>query len=201
MFELKAILGYLYGQTRVKVGAEDGNGYFYCGTAEHLLAHLDEYSAEMEAYFRNLRDTAQEELEDLKNRPPKEPTDWRALKQKSAGKVIAEIIKRAHEGEQTGQDRLILKYLAEVGRYTTKMQQVHEKLARAQKLAEDFVPLGERHVAERFQADSVAEPLPVTVLKVRGVEGGKYWTVDEAKDKPFALTGVLGRTKEDFFDE
>ena len=201
MAELKVTLGYLYGKTRVKVGAEDGNGYFYCGTAEHLLAHLDEYSAEMEAYFRNLRDTAQEELEDLKNRPPKEPTDWRALKRQSAGKVIAEIIERAHEGEQTGQDRLILKYLAEVGRYTTKMQQVHEKLARAQKLAEDFVPLGDRQISEQFQANPVAEPLPVTVLKVRGVEGGKYWTVDEAKDKPFALTGMLGRTKEDYSDE
>jgi hypothetical protein len=196
MFDLKSTIQYLLPTTSIKIGAQNGSGYFYCGTAAHLLQHLDEYNEKTKAFFAEYAESAKKELDDIQRRTPEPPRDWLAVANRKAVEVVDGIIERARSGDSTGADKRIMKYFDECSKYTAKAARVNAKAKRAQKLLDEYVPLNERTVVEQFYASSIAEPSSVTVIMISGCEGGKYWTTDEARYKShFALSGTPDSSK------
>lgn len=155
-------------ETRIKIGAKDGSGFFYVGTVGDFLNHSDEYEQADIAYFDNRVRRSNNNLETILNTD----TSYSGYAKRQYGKwkntgTRPNFTMDGYEVFLRGHAVQVLK------KFQTY---ISERQYRA-----DRTSLMSRMVTNVFDADEVVEPAGVRVIQIEGKESGQFWTMDEAK--------------------
>lgn len=157
--------------TRIKVGAENGSGFFYMGTVGDFLDNSEKYEQADITYFDNRVKRADDNLEAMLNADTsysgyakKQYRKWENTGMRPNFTVDSyDVFLRGHAMQ-------VLK------KFQTFISERQYRAART--------PLMSRQVTDFFGADKVAEPEDVLVIQIEGRESGQYWTFDEAESIP-----------------
>ena len=140
----------------LKIGAKDGNGYFYCGTVGDWLQNGDSYS-----------DTLKENIR------------TKLIKYKNTCESLIlnfckDILKDSESGHIT------------TGNYSETLEAQILNISRgintknnAKKRLNSYVRINDREVVETFEADLAVEYPECLTILVKGTESGKYWCTEE----------------------
>lgn len=163
--KLPDLLRELEAEQKIKLGAADGVGYFYIGTAGDLLDRLDDYNAQAyriaEGYYKRAKRNLEAALAAT--------CTPNLYAQKEITSIVPDISVAGYEG-----------YLRE---FFTNVLAEKQRFERAQVYLESYRKLDARQVEETRDADKAVDPEYKIVL-VSGYERGKYWFADEATMKP-----------------
>lgn len=169
--------------TLLKIGANDGSSFFYCGTAGDFLANIEnidrilfdktraakermkkEFLKSMQGfiYTEKAAETAKRNAEGKEEKKGKEKdmtyTEWTEMK-----------IRESTEGLRMAYNE----WLAIVA-------QKQAAAIAAEKLVSEPRSVLDRKVITVFLADAIVEPEVTINVLVYGWEIGQYWTLDEA---------------------
>lgn len=156
----------LYGMPstkRIKIGAENGTSFFYCGTIEDLLFKIDDYSLICRQNARKEVAEANNRLSRLINNPP---TIERFVKRELRKPIPAVSIENYN--------LYVEMYLKIINRTLNSIDTKKFRLS-------TFEPLDKREVIEVREADPAVDE-DVIILIVSGYEVGSYWTTDECDE-------------------
>lgn len=160
---------------KIKIGANNGSGFFYCGTAGDFVENAAAYDVivnreTMRKYNRALH-------------------EYKRYMSGDPGSLAA-YLKYA---DRVGEDFSLDGYTDFLQAYFKACEVRKMLLARRTAEKDSYKDLTARHLADTFEADELADP-GVTVILTEGYEEGKYWMHHEAKE-PVAF-GSLKENKE-----
>lgn len=168
---LKTFLKLRDRDTRIKVGAQNGSGFFYMGTVGDFLDNSEKYEQADISYYDNRVKRADDNLQAMLN----VDTSFSGFAKKQYRKWENAGVR---PNFSTDAYNLFLRGHAE--QLVKKFQSyINERKYRGER-----TPLMNRKVTDFFAADKVVEPEDVLVLKIDGRESGQYWTFDEAESTP-----------------
>lgn len=151
-------------EQRVKIGADGGSCFFYCGTAGEFLSNIEKFSHDcyMDAVLKN-----RESLAAMRDTIRKAPTleSW-ALNEVNEKKPV--LTSEQYLGAVDA-------WLRGVQAKSTTWHNMADKL-------EKFQPISERDVVYVSDCDPVADEAGIKILVMTGFENGEYWTFHEAQD-------------------
>ena len=151
---------------KLKVGASDGSGFFYCGTVGDFITNMDDYSSLCEKNAHTSVIVAKKTLETRVKNPP------------SIDRFIrSEIKKPKHDFSLKNFEFYLRHYLDAIDRLTNAVDN-------AVVIESKFKHLDQREVVEIREASQVSDP-GVLICIISGYEKGAYWTMDEAIGKHY----------------
>lgn len=164
--------------TKIKVGANNGSGYFYVGTVGDFLDNSEKYDQADVSYFDNRVKRANDNLEMMLNADTsfsgfakKQYRKWENTATRPNFSTDAyDLFLRSHS------DQLFKKFRT----------YINERKYRA-----DRTPLMSRCITNSFYADKVVEPAGVIVIQIEGRESGQFWTMDEAEWPEIKFSGNI----------
>jgi len=169
--------------TLIKVGANDGSSFFYCGTAGEFLANIEAIDEGLRDKTKNAMKVLRREFlksmqgfsysengETMAARNAETKTETTAENDMSFTAWTEQKIKESTEGLR----RAYNEWLAGVG------QKQADAIA-AEKLMREEKSVLEREVITVFAADAIVEPELTLCVLIFGWENGQYWTMDEVK--------------------
>ena len=139
---------------KVKIGTQDGSGFFYCGTTADLLENEVEYEIKLKSFLRKGVARAKISLDEVERN---EPTPLRYMRENPSGDV-------------DGYRRFIAMWMA---RYKVKRDTFDTR----NNYLINCVPLMNRDVVDVRDATAYDEDTKVIIIT--GNEYGAYWTFDE----------------------
>lgn len=168
---LKTFLKLRDRDTQIKVGAQNGSGFFYIGTVGDFLDNSEKYEQADISYFDNRVKRANENLESTLNAD----TSYSGFAKKQYRKW-----------ENTGTKPIFSTdaYNQFLCGHASQLLKKFQTFINERKYRGERTPLMSRKVTDFFAADKVAEPEDVLVIQIEGRESGQYWTFDEAESIP-----------------
>ena len=148
----------------VKIGAENGTGFFYVGSVDNFITNIERVDAAChmaaDHRVRNCK-TRMERL--LKNCP-------------TPGMFSARLLAKGRVNEITAEG-----YNSLLNEYFGKVRSLDEETKRAEELLEHYTTIELRTVVTCFEADPDVDE-DCLVIIIEGWELGKYWMLEEAKE-------------------
>lgn len=168
--DLKTLLESMKPLEKVQIGAAEGNGFFYIGTAGDFLVGLDKYNRKTKAHYKRAVDRVKAEIRaKIESVPSAEDYMKQTYSKKQAESVFS-----------------WRSYQAFVEDHFNEANKAVKRLARYEKAHDELVPLEVREVLNRF--DSLRDAGYKKII-IAGNETGKYWSADEAKAPSMAFIG------------
>ena len=140
----------------LKIGAHDGNGYFYCGTIADWKQHGGEYSESLKDLVRS-----------------------RYLKSKDNCKTLImnlckDVVRSSEDGKMEVDD-----YTESLENRLVNISKAINSRNNSKKRLDNYISVNNRVVMEHFEADLAIEYPECLVILVKGTESGKFWDCDE----------------------
>ena len=139
----------------LKIGAHDGNGYFYCGTVSDWRQNCDEYSEILKQFIRSRYNKSRE----------------------NCATMIRNLCKDILSDNNTSDEYT----MALENRIVNISQAIKSKNNSKNRLA-NYIPVKDRVVMDYFDADLAVEYPECLVILIKGTESGKFWDNTEATD-------------------
>ena len=178
---LKDKLTYYPRDSRLKVGAADGSGFFYIGTVGDFLDNIDKYS---ERTLKALNISAENTLNSFiaMSRCFPAPDEYFKWGEETPLGTILDDIKRTESRfDWHGSNNSAMQYFKNLSLYIKKTSEHRRRAQTAEARVKQFVPFASRDVEDIFIASSVVEPEETLVFMIEGFEFGDYWSSDEVK--------------------
>lgn len=169
--KIKEILVNYNSEKKLKVGAENGSAFFYCGTVGDFIANITDYSLLCKQNALDTFERAKSRLDYRVKNPPTVETF-----------VQSEMKNDKKDFSMDNFFRYVQHYFKSLDRLINSLENAKSKL-------EKFKPLTEREVVEIREADPVADQ-DVTIAIITGYEAGSYWTAKEAWNKSISFSSV-----------
>ena len=138
----------------LKIGAKDGNGYFYFGTVGDWRENCAEYSNIIKANHMARLDKARETCE------------------YAIQVFCSDVIKHSQRG------KVSKPYIKSIEGAFAKIAKIVNTQTNAEKKVDNYIPLNNRVVVDYWEAD-MAIDLDCLVILVKGTEAGKFWNGSE----------------------
>lgn len=171
----------------VKIGARDGSGYFFCGTAKEFIDHIDEYSDTAYDFFKKTMEKASAKFEDLSKSFPEYPETYSLDKTKT----FAEWLYMLQFGMGNFEDSSIWTHASHIRGFIDTLPRWMTKITIARKAARAadlyfrlFVPYTERRIVDMFYSSADDDRNDILCIQVEGYECGHYWLMKEAVGMP-----------------
>lgn len=172
---LKEKLNELDGSQLVKIGANGGTAFFYCGDVKSFVDYID-------AYDDLMKQATADGAERTEKAFAKASSEFEARKvfglftpKKKSKDVFADFTEWTQETILNSTNNIHEAY--EI--WLADLQKKATAAIGARKLMIEGKSLLEREVIEAFEALSVIEPNPTINIIIYGWEVGKYWMMDE----------------------
>ena len=149
----------------VKIGTEDGSGFFYCGPLGDFLAELDSWDQWLLEYLRKAQTLSEKQLKAAVTQLP-DPSGY-------AGKMIRERMQPFCLTLQ-GYLNILQDGFERVNRCKKKLDTANLNL-RTRK------DLRKRRIKEIREADKIVDT-DATIVIIEGMEPGGYWTIKEFEE-------------------
>ena len=146
----------------LKIGAKDGNGYFYFGTVSDWRENQKEYSDILKANHIVRRDKARETCEE------------------AIQEFCFDVAKHYHNGS------ISKVYMKSIEGAFSRISKLVNTKTNAERRVDIFIPLNERIVVEYWEAD-IAVDEDCLVILVKGTEAGKFWDGSEMEGTHIGL--------------
>lgn len=147
------------------VGAKKGSKWFYVGTIADMKQNINKYSKKCYKRAIELEENAFGKYEDLLNNEP-------TLK----SFVMQEL-------KNSKPNMTVSNYNAYVNAWLKSVEAKQAAYSKKKKQREEFVPLSERTVLEKFVANGFVEHNIIKIV-LTGFETGGYWMSSEAEEIP-----------------
>jgi hypothetical protein len=162
--KIEEILVNYNSEKKLKVGAENGSAFFYCGTVGDFIANITDYSLLCKQNALDTFERAKSRLDYRVKNPPTVETF-----------VQSEMKNDKKDFSMDNFFRYIQHYFKSIDRLINSLENAKIKL-------EKFKPLSERETIEIREADPIADQ-NATIMIITGYEVGSYWTVEEAGNR------------------
>ena len=156
---------------QIKVGANGGSSFFYCGTVGEFMETIDEIDKALKPRAESAAEKLKKEfLRSLtgftytdNSKPKKDDSQDKTFSEWTEGKIAESVegLKKAYN------DWLGI-----------AAQRQGEAIA-AHQLVVEPVSVADREVITAFAASAVVEPEYTLCIMIHGFEMGEYWTMDE----------------------
>ena len=153
---------------RIKIGSQDGNGYFYCGNVADWNKNCDHYS---EKLYKHI----QEKCVKARNNSTSMIRNF-----------CEEVLQVSKDGKTVPDS-----FVSVIDNYILKIAQVINTKNNSKKRFESFKPIKDRDVIDYFEADLAVEYPECLVILVEGSESGKFWDATEVKDEPLGINAFV----------
>lgn len=165
-------------ELKIKIGSNNGSGFFYCGTVGDFAEKIDEINDDLFKAFKAYeRKTANALLHDAK-RFPEFPERWEHLLKMPLENVIETMPDRVGKAETANTD--FLRFCSDIGKWADKILDLKHSAKTAKQRVENFTDLQTRNVVDYFLSDPTADNYRPFVIVISGEESGRYWTMEEA---------------------
>lgn len=149
----------------IKVGTENGSGFFWIGRLENLKKQIDDVSESMRDVLRR---AAEKDIGTISRRTPSTYGSWASIQ-------LREFVK--------DEKSMLVTDMAHYKLYLDEFNaQTHRKAGYAKKKVDmyhSFIPLSVRKVTDVFEADTAVEPEGTISLIIAGDESGRWWYTEE----------------------
>ena len=181
---LREVLRDLPDKQIVKIGTDDGSGYFLAGEAGWINKQLESADYLVRKDWEKRRDRAMELLRQVMNAPTY--ADWLRSQWLASDTDPHKYAKRnlSHEA-----------YLKEIGNYHLQIDRRIKRVTRFLDIIKDYVTLPDRKVIEMAETDPGVD---VDVLRIltEGAESGSVWYMSEANGNQYLYIAKEGNTGE-----
>lgn len=150
-------------EQRVKLGAKDGNSFFYCGTVKDLIQRQGDYD---EIIYNHWARAVSKIWKALENAYSDASASVSKVKYPFYRPEFEEALKKLARADG-GKELLWL----------IKAEQKYDKYSDRKNTTK---PLGDREVVDSFMADDVADE-GILAIMVEGAENGQAWVYAEGK--------------------
>ena len=165
--------------TKIKIGAKNGSGFFYVGTVGDFLDKSEKYEQADIIYFDNRVKRANENLEMMLNAD----TSFSGFAKKQY---------RKWENTSTRPNFSTDAYYLFLRGHAAQLLKKFQSYISERTIRSERTSLMSRVVTDHFIADKIVEPGNVMVIQIDGKESGQYWTTDEAETIPsIKFNGVI----------
>ena len=183
-------------ETPLKIGAVDGNGFFYCGNVGEFLEKAEEYEKKGEATYINALERYRKQFDDLMLEKPMFPSASVRYWKMEFGEVLNKLHDIALDPDRGLPESNLLKYVSLFGSWARKTAGAVGRLRTAEQLLGEWKPYRDRDVNSSAFADG-SEAVDTLIVKVTGRENGAYWLFEEAARKShFKILGFKLRGDE-----
>lgn len=157
--------------TKIKIGADDGTGFFYVGTVGDIVDGMSKFEKIDHAYYKNRLKSARQEFASEVNRDV------------SIMAYAKNVFNRVNANKSIGNPFSEEDYQRFVAHHFKLLNAKYKTKLEEEEANNNYIPLSRRTVSGTFKA---AKPVDdnVTVIMVSGYEKGAYWTYDEAESAP-----------------
>ena len=144
----------------VKIGAENGSGFFYAGSVDNYLKNTDRVDRACHLAAKQSVSRRKARIETLcKNCPTAETYIRKSLSRNDAENMTAE------------------NYLKFLDKYFNTVRNVTKEMQKAEELLAHWEPLAQRRIV-RKEESTVDEDCLIVIIN--GYEQGSYWMLEEA---------------------
>ncbi len=144
----------------LKIGANNGNGYFYCGTISDWVQNCDEYS-------EKLKEVALRRCNRSRN---------------TCNNAIRNLLRDIKEYYELTGKSLPDDYIDSLDIYILNIAKMVNTKNNSKNRFNNYIPVKEREVINYFEADLAVEYPECLVILVKGTESGKFWDITEGGD-------------------
>lgn len=164
--KLSELLKTIEKSSLLKVGSEDGSGFWIVGTPNYIRENQDYINSKVYEYLCKLRSNAEERLTQTLRNPP------------TLFSYANEKVKNCVEPSFS-----VDEYIAQVKKWFCAIEARKRSLQNQEHALNNLCPILSRNVIEWGECDHSIEVAEYRIL-VSGTENGKFWTTDEADFKP-----------------
>lgn len=156
----------------IKLGADLGSGFFFCGSCELLKKREEDYDRELRTAAKNAAATAKKSRDFAVENPPS-----------LSSFILAELL---HDNPNP----TVESYTKSLTIWMKECVKRGETYKAAKERYDNYESLMSREVVRCTESDPAVDENKLIVI-VRGYERGKYWLYDEAKGAPLGLMGDI----------
>ena len=162
---------------QIKIGAESGSSFFYCGTAGEFLAEMETFDEAIKAETKNAAERAKREF--IRYATEGFVCKVQIPRKMSKEEKEMEFSEWTRSRVDAAVQSIRKEYISWLATTGTKESAAID----AERLSREGRSLGSREVLDSFIADPIVEPIPTMVISIYGWEYGRYWMMEEYPKK------------------